>query len=217
MSSQSSFDVTPGRHRPALRVERVGAAVGGRGLSARQTADERTSVVRVVYCVEGAGQGEQVTVVDPAVLELMGQVGEHAWPVLPSGSDRRGDLNTPLDDPDGRQPGRGRAGLLPGSLPARRRAPLREPPRSLDGDRTCAPSARSHGQPPRRLHGALLRRWGYTGFIGGCCARQWSRAAPRRLALACPLVASAHAQMVRRTVPHAVTPMRHDGSTEAGS
>jgi hypothetical protein len=73
------------------------------GLSARQAADERPSVVRAVKGVERDTEGEQVPVVDPAVLELTGQVGEQTGPVLPSGRNRRGDLNTPLDDPDSGQ------------------------------------------------------------------------------------------------------------------
>lgn len=73
------------------------------GLSARQAADEGPSVVRAVYGVERGTEGEQVPVVDPAVLELPGQVGEQTGPVLPSGRNRRGDLDTPLDDPDGGQ------------------------------------------------------------------------------------------------------------------
>ena len=192
MSPPASFHVTPG---PGPQLGRGSSrCLGPRaGLSARQAADERPSVVRVVNGVEGATEGQQVTVVDPAVFELAAQAAEHTGPVLPSGRNRRGDLDAPFHDPDGGQAGGGRPGLLPGSLPARPRAPLRESPRGLDGDRTCAPPACSCGQPPRRRRGAILRRRGCAGVIGGSCARERPRAARRRLTLACPLVASAHA------------------------
>ncbi|MGZ4617253.1 MAG: hypothetical protein ACXV3F_00710 [Frankiaceae bacterium] len=52
--------------------------------------------------VECVREGEQVAVVDPAVLELSSQVAEDAEPVLSPRRNRRGDLDTPLDDPDGR-------------------------------------------------------------------------------------------------------------------
>jgi hypothetical protein len=59
--------------------------------------------VRAVYGVERDTEGEQVPVADPAVLELTSQVREQTGPVLPSGRNRCGDLDTPLDDPDGGQ------------------------------------------------------------------------------------------------------------------
>ncbi|MCU1668492.1 MAG: hypothetical protein JWP40_1419 [Blastococcus sp.] len=192
MSPAGFFPRHPSAHGPGppLAWDRAGTRSGS---SACQAADEWPSVVHVVNGIECLSEGERVTVVDPAVLELTDQVAEHTVPVLPSGRDRRGDLDAPLDDPDGGQALGGRPGLLPRSLPARPRAPLREPPGGLDGDRTCAPAARSCGRPPRRRPGALLRRWGCAGFGGGGCARPRSRATRRPLALACPPVASAHA------------------------
>src|SRR4051794_11374102 len=103
---------------------------------------------RLVDGVERDREGEQVTVVDPAVLELPGEVTEKTGPVLPFGRDRRGDLHAPLDDPHGGQAGGGRPGLLPGSLPAGWRAPLRKSTRRLDRDCAAAPAAHRGGQPP---------------------------------------------------------------------
>src|SRR3954452_21322470 len=77
------------------------------GLSACHPANERSSVVGVAYGGECAGQVEQVTVVDPSVLQLTSEVTEHARPVLASGWDRRRDLHAPLDDPDRGQAGGG--------------------------------------------------------------------------------------------------------------
>jgi hypothetical protein len=53
--------------------------------------------------VECVGQGEQVAVVDPTVLELPSEVAEQARPLLPSGCDRGGDFYASLDDLDGSQ------------------------------------------------------------------------------------------------------------------
>ena len=98
-------------------VTPVDGAVAPCGL-APAGADSATE--HLVDGVERDREGEQVAVVDAAVLELPGEVAEQAGPVLAFGRDRRGDLHASLDDPDRGQAGRGRPGLLPGSLPAGR-------------------------------------------------------------------------------------------------
>lgn len=50
--------------------------------------------------IEGAGQGEQVAVVDPAVLDLPGEITKQAGPVLAPGSSRDMHLHPSLDHLD---------------------------------------------------------------------------------------------------------------------
>jgi hypothetical protein len=70
--------------------------------------------------VERDGEGGQVAVVDPAVVELAGEVAEQPRPVLAPGSRRDLDFYAPLDDLDSGPARRGRPGLFPGPLPAGR-------------------------------------------------------------------------------------------------
>lgn len=81
----------PGRHPWRAGPWRLcGLAPASAGSAAQRSVDG----------VERDREGEQVTVVDAAVLELPGEGSEQAGPVLALGRDRRGDLHAPLDDPD---------------------------------------------------------------------------------------------------------------------
>src|SRR3954451_16102997 len=102
MSPPWPFHVTPVAQRAGSAATCGSSRSRGprAGLPARQATDERPSAIRVVNGVECVSEGEQVAVVDPAVLDLAGQVAENAGPVLSPRRDRRGDLHSPLDDSD---------------------------------------------------------------------------------------------------------------------
>jgi hypothetical protein len=131
-------------------------AVSG-ALIDRPHSAEGAAVVCLEYGVERDGQGQQVAVVDSAVVELASEVAEQPWPILAPGYDRCGNVHPSLDDPDSSEAGGDRSGLFPGPLPAGRRTPLRESTRRLEGDRPTAPPARRRGQ-PLGLHFGLDRR-----------------------------------------------------------
>src|SRR3954447_15465415 len=96
-------------------------SVGPWRLCGLAPANADSATERLMDGVERDRKGQQVTVVDSAVLELPSEVTEQAGPVLTLGRDRRGDLHASLDHPDRGQAGRGRPGLLPSSLPAGQR------------------------------------------------------------------------------------------------
>src|SRR4051812_2995365 len=98
--------------------------------------------------VERTGEGQQIAVVDAAVVELSCEGAEQPRPVLAPGSRRYRYLHLSLDDLDGGPTRGGYPGLLPRPLPASRRAPFGKSTRRLDGDRPVAPPARRHRQPP---------------------------------------------------------------------
>jgi hypothetical protein len=79
---------------------------------------ERAPAIRVDPCDERAAKSDQITVIDAAVVKLVGEVAEDAWPLLPSWRDWGGDLHVPFDDLDRREAGGRCSGLLPGALPA---------------------------------------------------------------------------------------------------
>src|SRR5688572_3832743 len=81
---------------------------------------------------ERGGEGQQVAVIDAAVIELAREVAEQSRPVPAPGGGRLGNFHPPFDNPDRRQPGGRSPGLLPGSLPAGARTPFRESTRGLD-------------------------------------------------------------------------------------
>jgi hypothetical protein len=82
----------------------------------RPGSDEGPAVECLEHGVEGDGQGQQVAVVDSAVVELASEVAEQPWPILAPGYDRCGNVHPSLDDPDSSEAGGDRSGLFPGPL-----------------------------------------------------------------------------------------------------
>jgi hypothetical protein len=68
----------------------------------RPGSDEGPAVECLEHGVEGDGQGQQVAVVDAAVVELASEVAEQPRPILASGEDRCGHSYASLDDLDRR-------------------------------------------------------------------------------------------------------------------
>ena len=58
----------------------------------------RTSPVSLQYGIQGPRTGWQVTVVDPPVIQLAGELAEQPWPVAPGRRERRLDFDASLDD-----------------------------------------------------------------------------------------------------------------------
>src|SRR3954468_2592156 len=135
---------------------------------------------RLVDGIEPNREGQQVAVVNPAVVELAYELAEQSRPVLAPCGGRLCGFHPPFDDPDRRQAGGRRPGLLPGSLPAGRRAPFRASSRRLHGDGAAAPAARRLGRPPD-LHGGLCRPRTCIRFSG-----RGSAPLPWWLGLRCP-------------------------------
>ena len=132
--------------------------------------------------LECGRQARQVPVVDDAAVKLTAQFSEEADPVVVLGCRYkrcrcRGD-DDPLDDLDGGSARGRRAGLLPCSVPASRRAPLRDWATRPKGDRPAAPPACRRRGPScssrRRVRdrcvGSLLLRLG--------CRSSWLPASP---------------------------------------
>lgn len=67
---------------------------------------------------QGGGQFVQVSVVDPAGVELSDELPEQTWPVATGRRDGHRHLHASFDDLDRRPSRGGGAGLLPGALPA---------------------------------------------------------------------------------------------------
>src|SRR3954468_25110919 len=107
---------------------------------------------------ERGGEGQQVAVVDAAVVELACEVAEQSRPVLAPCGGRLGDLHPPFDNPDRRQPGGRSPGLLPGSLPAGGGTPFRGSTCGPDADRPSAPPTARRGVPPGLRRGLDPRR-----------------------------------------------------------
>lgn len=90
----------------------------GEASCAAPVPDVGVSAVGIEDGVQRRGECNEVTVVDAAVLQLAGQLGEERSPV-PTHRRRRGrDLDSALDDLDGRAAGRCGPRLLPGAVAA---------------------------------------------------------------------------------------------------
>src|SRR3954451_5738967 len=110
--------------------------------------------------VKRRGDREQVPVVHRALLELNGELPEDIEPAELPRRRRRSGRNGehPFHDRDRGASGGGGAGLLPGAVPAGRRAPLRDRPARPRGDLPVAPAARGRGCSPSATTGAVLNR-----------------------------------------------------------
>ena len=104
-------------------------------------ADVRAPVVGPEDGVECNGQPREVAVVDPPVIELLSQLLQRLGPVPAGERQPRRDFHAPLDDLDCRTAGGRSPRLLPGALPARRRAAGGDTPTGLRLDRSAAPPA----------------------------------------------------------------------------
>lgn len=134
------------------------------------SAPSREGTQQIVQC---CGQGRQVAVVVGASFHLARQSADVLSPVPPSWRLRLLDdvhdlvvLDGAIDDLDGGQSGLRRAPLLPGSLPAARRAPLRGSASGLDLESPAASTAddlltgAAHGATSPRHAGLLSRSIG---------------------------------------------------------
>jgi hypothetical protein len=83
-------------------------------------ADVGPAVVGLEDRVECDGQVGEIAVVDPPVVELLGQLLQRLGPVPAGERLPRRNLHSPLDDLDGRATGGSGPGLLPGALAVRR-------------------------------------------------------------------------------------------------
>jgi hypothetical protein len=115
------------------------ALVGG------SEADVGPAVVGLEDGIECHGQSGEVAVVDPPVIELLSQLSQRLRPIPAGERQPRRDFHAPLDDLDCRTAGGRSPRLLPGALPARRRAPGGDAPAGFRLDRPAAPPARRGG------------------------------------------------------------------------
>ncbi|RZU30542.1 hypothetical protein BKA19_0160 [Blastococcus saxobsidens] len=136
---------------PALR----GGACGHSG-EVRCAAPARPPPVRPQHRVQCPAEGGHVPVVDAAVIQLTGELAEQPRPVPAGRLEGYTNLDPPLDHLHCRPTGVRGAALLPGSMPAGGRAPLRDGAAAARGDRSAAPSADRRGGASFRP----VRRWG---------------------------------------------------------
>jgi hypothetical protein len=129
------------------------SSAGAQGCPA---ADVHPAGHRDVDCCQGNGQLVEIAVIDAAGVELGDQLAENSGPLAAGRWKGNRRLDPSFDELHRREPRRGCACLLPGSLPARRRAPLGKSPRRLDVDRPTAPPAH-RCRAPSRLHDGLDR------------------------------------------------------------
>jgi hypothetical protein len=94
------------------------------------------------YRLQCSVESGQVAVVDAAVGELCGELVEQPRPVPAGWLQRDAELDLPFDNLHRGPVGGGGAGLLPGSVAAGGRAPLRDRTSAAWSDRSGAPSAR---------------------------------------------------------------------------
>ena len=117
----------------------VAAAPGGTVPLGGAVADVVPASVGGQDGVEGNRQAGEVTVIDPAVVELRSQLREGLRPIAPVERLPHGDVHPSFDDLHRRPAGSRGAGLLPGAVPAGGRTPLGDRSTALRGDRPTAP------------------------------------------------------------------------------
>src|SRR4051794_13518678 len=106
------------------------------------------SMVGIDELDQGGPDLRQIAVVDPPVVQLTDKLAEQPGPVPASRCDRCRNLHLSLDDLDGRV-SRGRGSrLLPRTVTAGGRTPLRDRTAAAQRDRTTAPAARCCGGTP---------------------------------------------------------------------
>lgn len=112
-----------------------------------------SSAVGVEDGVECDGQLRKVSVVDAPVVELPDELLQDWDPAPSSGHRRSRNRHLPLNDAYCSKTGGRRAGLFPGAVPARRRAPLRDGPAPRWRDGPTAPATSLRRRPSVRPAG----------------------------------------------------------------
>jgi hypothetical protein len=122
------------------------AAPGTRSLRPA-SATSKTSFCRGAHRIDRGEHGGQVAVVEAAGVELAFEIVEHGQPRQPARRDRHlafddnRDLDAALDDVDGAPSRSCCSGLLPRSMPAGWRTPLRHPACAAGPEDVAAPRA----------------------------------------------------------------------------